>query len=111
VAAPTTPSTYCGNPPACTPPAEGEGNPSPQWGNPGPQMSYRDYEYRSDSDTFPTSLLEKIPLTVESSFRKRDQLRLKSEEITNVLKPAGAAAAVTVMDMAPLAAIGTRIHP
>ena len=31
--------------------------------------------------------------------------------IFNVLMPSGAAAAVTVMDMSPLAAAGTRIHP
>ena len=111
VPAPATPASYCGNPPACTPPVAGEGNPSPQWGNPGPQMSYRDYEYRSDGETFPTPLLEKIPVDVESSFRNRDQFGQIRNVITNVLMPSGAAAAVTVMDMSPLASAGTRIHP
>jgi hypothetical protein len=110
IGAPATPSSYCGNPPACKAPVEGEGNPSPQWGNPGPQMSYRDYEYRSDPETFPTPLFEKIPVTVETSFRNRDQFGQIREVITNVLVPSGAAAAVTVMDMSPLAAAGTRIH-
>jgi hypothetical protein len=110
VKAPTGKPAYCGNPPACTPAAAGEGNPSPQWGNPGPQMSYRDYEYRSDGDTFPTALFEKIPLTVETSFRNRDQFGQIREIITNVLQPSGAAAAVTVMDMSPLAAQGARVH-
>jgi hypothetical protein len=111
VAPPKAPSSYCGNPPYCTPPEGPEPNPSPQWGSPGPQMSYRDYEYRSDSDTFPTPLLEKIPVSVESSFRNRDQFGQVRDVIFNVLMPSGAAAAVTVMDMSPLAAAGTRIHP
>jgi hypothetical protein len=110
VAAPATPSTYCGNPPACKPPAPGEGAPSPQWGNPGPLVSYKDYEYRSDPDSFPTPLFEKIPLNVETSFRNRDQFGQIRDVITNVLMPSGVAAAVTVMDMSPLAAAGTRIH-
>jgi hypothetical protein len=109
--APPDPFAYCGNPPACTPPAAGEGSPSPQWGDPGPQMSYRDYEYRSDDDTFPTPLFEKIPVGVETSFRNRDQFGQIRAVITNVLMPAHAAAAATVMDMPPLAAAGTRIHP
>jgi hypothetical protein len=111
VPAPATPPAYCGNPPACKPAAGPEGNPSPQWGNPAPQMSFRDYEYRSDSETFPTPLFEKIPLSVETSFRNRDQFGQIREIITNVLMPSGAAAAVTVMDLSPLAAQGTRIHP
>ena len=111
VPAPATPSAYCGNPPSCTPPVSGEGNPSPQWGNPGPAMSYKDYEYRSDSESFPTPLFEKIPVGVESSFRNRDQFGQIREVITNVLAPSGARAAVTVMDLSPLAAQGTRIHP
>jgi hypothetical protein len=111
VPAPATPPAYCGNPPACKPAAGPEGNPSPQWGNASPQMSFRDYEYRSDSETFPTPLFEKIPLKVETSFRNRDQFGQIREIITNVLMPSGAAAAVTVMDMSPLAAQGTRIHP
>jgi len=74
-------------------------------------MSFRDYEYRSDSETFPTPLFEKIPLNVETSFRNRDQFGQIREIITNVLMPSGAAGAVTVMDLSPLAAQGTRIHP
>ena len=111
IEAPRTEPAYCGNPPACKAPEAGEGNPSPQWGNAGPQMSYRDYEYRSDEATFPTPLFEKIPVSVETSFRNRDQFGQIREVITNVLVPSGAAAAVTVMDMSPLAAAGTRIHP
>ena len=111
VPAPATPPAYCGNPPACKPAAGPEGNPSPQWGNAGPQMSFKDYEYRSDSETFPTPLFEKIPLSVETSFRNRDQFGQIREIITNVLVPSGAAGAVTVMDLSPLAAQGTRIHP
>jgi hypothetical protein len=111
VPAPASPPAYCGNPPACKPAAVPEGNPSPQWGNASPQMSFRDYEYRSDSETFPTPLFEKIPLSVETSFRNRDQFGQIREIITNVLMPSGAAAAVTVMDLSPLAAQGTRIHP
>ncbi|HXJ03352.1 MAG TPA: hypothetical protein VNH44_19185, partial [Micropepsaceae bacterium] len=111
VPAPANPFAYCGNPPACTPPDAGEGNPSPQWGTPGGPMSYKDYEYRSDSETFPTPLFEKIPVGVESSFRNRDQFGQIREIITNVLMPSHAAAAVTVMDMSPLASQGTRIHP
>src|SRR5258706_10074909 len=111
VPAPATPPAYCGNPPACKPAAAAEANPSPQWGNASPVMSFRDYEYRSDSETFPTPLFEKIPLSVETSFRNRDQFGQIREIITNVLMPSGAAAAVTVMDMSPLAAQGTRIHP
>src|SRR6266581_4386380 len=80
-----------------------------QWGNASPQMSFRDYEYRSDSETFPTPLFEKIPLSVETSFRNRDQFGQIREIITNVLAPSGAAGAVTVMDLSPLAAQGTRI--
>ncbi|HEX3486694.1 MAG TPA: hypothetical protein VHT51_16665 [Micropepsaceae bacterium] len=111
VPAPATASAYCGNPPSCTPPEAGEGNPSPQWGMPGAPASYKDYEYRSDSSTFPTPLFEKIPVSVESSFRNRDQFGQIREVITTVLMPSGAAAAVTVMDMSPLASQGTRIHP
>lgn len=111
VPAPASPPAYCGNPPACKPAAGPEGNPSPQWGNPSPQMSFRDYEYRSDSESFPTPLFEKIPLSVETSFRNRDQFGQIREIITNVLMPSGAAGAVTVMDLSPLAAQGTRIHP
>ena len=107
---PRTAPAYCGNPPLCKAPEAGEGQPSSQWGNPGPQMSYRDYEYRSDPETFPTPLFEKIPISVETSFRNRDQFGQVREVITNVLAPSGAAAAVTVMDMSPLAAAGTRIH-
>ena len=103
--------TYCGNPPLCTPADRPEGNPSPQWGNPGPQMSYRDYEYRSDDESFPTPFFEKIPLNVETSFRNRDQFGQVRDIITSVLMPSHAAAAVTVMDMSPLASAGTRIHP
>src|SRR5579871_4947241 len=110
VPAPSTPSSYCGNPPGCTPPEAGEGQPSPQWGTPGAVMSYKDYEYRSDPETFPTPLFEKIPLSVETSFRNRDQFGQIRDVITNVLMPSGAAAAVTVMEMSPLAAAGTRIH-
>jgi hypothetical protein len=111
VAAPAT-QAYCGNPPACTPPHDGEGPPSPQWKNPGPQMSYRDYEYRSDPETFPTPLFEKIPLSVETSFRNRDQFGGQIRDVIfNVLMPSGAAGAVTVMDMSPLASAGARIHP
>jgi hypothetical protein len=111
VPAPAVPSSYCGNPPSCTPADAGEGPPSPQWGNPGLPMSYKDYEYRSDSDKFPTPLFEKIPVSVESSFRNRDQFGQIREIITNVLVPSGAVGAVTVMDMSPLASQGTRIHP
>ena len=111
VPAPAT-QAYCGNPPACTAPHEAEDPPSPQWANPGPQMSYRDYEYRSDSETFPTPLFEKIPVSVESSFRNRDQFGGQIRDVMfNVLAPSGAAGAVTVMDMSPLASAGTRIHP
>jgi hypothetical protein len=111
VPAPAMASTYCGNPPACKPAAAAEGNPSPQWGNAGPMVSFKDYEYRSDSQTFPTPLFEKIPLSVETSFRNRDQFGQIREIITNVLMPSGAAGAVTVMDLSPIAAQGTRIHP
>jgi len=112
VAAPKELPAYCGNPPACNAPVAGEGNPSPQWGDPGPQMSYRDYEYRSDDETFPTPLFQKIPVSVESSFRNRDQFGGQIRDVIfNVLMPSGAAGAVTVMDMSPLASAGTRIHP
>ena len=110
VPAPTTPSSYCGNPPACAPAAPGEGPPSKQWRNPGPQFGYKDYEYRSDPETFPTPLFEQTPVSIESSYRNRDQFGQIREVITNVLMPSGAAAAVTVMDLSPLAAQGTRIH-
>src|SRR6266436_9647455 len=93
------------------PAAAGEGNPSPQWGNPGPQAGYKDYEYRSDSETFSSPLFEKTPLSVETSYRNRDQFGQIREVIVNVLVPSGAAAAVTLMDLSPLAAQGTRIHP
>src|SRR5205085_1579324 len=69
------------------------------------------YEYRSDSQGFPTPLFQKIPATVEASFRNRDQFGQIRPVITNVLMPSGAAAAVTVMDLSPLAAAGARIHP
>jgi hypothetical protein len=111
VPAPTMPSTYCGNPPLCTAPVAGEDDPSPQWGKPGPNIGYKDYEYRSDPDTFPGKLFEKVPVSFESSYRNRDQFGQIREVITNVLVPSGAAAAVTVMDMSPLASQGTRIHP
>jgi len=111
VPAPATPSAYCGNPPLCKPAAAAEGNPSPQWGNPGPQAGYKDYEYRSDTETFSSALFEKAPLSVETSYRNRDQFGQIREVIVNVLMPSGAAAAVTVMDLSPLAAQGTRIHP
>jgi hypothetical protein len=111
VPAPAMPSTYCGNPPFCTPPAANEGNPSPQWGTPGPNIGYKDYEYRSDPETFPGKLFEKVPVSFESSYRNRDQFGQIREVITNVLVPSGASAAVTVMDLSPLAAQGTRIHP
>jgi hypothetical protein len=111
VPAPATPSAYCGNPPLCTAPEAGEGQPSLQWGTPGPNIGYKDYEYRSDPETFPGKLFEKTPVSVESSYRNRDQFGQIREVITNVLVPSGAAAAVTVMDMSPLASQGTRIHP
>jgi hypothetical protein len=111
VGAPATPSAYCGNPPACKPPVPGAGPPSPQWGNPGPLMAYMDYEYRADPDTYPTPLFERTPVNVEASFRNRDQFGQIREVITNVLVPAGAVGAVTVMDLSPLAAAGARIHP
>jgi len=104
-------STFCGNPPLCRAPATAEQPPSPQWGNVGPQDSYKDYEYRSDTNDFQTALFEKTPVTVEASFRNRDQFGQIRPIITDVLMPSGAAAAVTVMDMSPLAAGGTRIHP
>ncbi len=110
VSPPAMPSTYCGNPPACMAPHPAEDPPSPQWGDPGPQMSYRDYEYRTDPQDFPTPLFEKIPVSVETSFRNRDQFGQNRDVVTNVLVPAGAAGAVTVMDMSPLASAGTRIH-
>ena len=103
-------SNYCGNPPACKPPVRGDGNPSPQWGKPGALTAYEDYEYRSDSDTYRTPIFEKTPVSEETSFRNRDQFGQIREVITNVLVPSGAAAAVTVMDLAPMAAAGTRIH-
>jgi len=111
VPAPATPSSYCGNPPLCTAPEAGEGQPSTQWGTPGPNIGYKDYEYRSDPETFPGKLFEKTPVFVESSYRNRDQFGQIREVITNVLVPSGAAAAATVMDLSPLAAQGTRIHP
>ena len=111
VPAPEMPYAFCGNPPSCTPPVTAEANPSPQWGVQGPPISYKDYEYRSDPDTFPTPLFEKIPVNVETSFRNRDQFGQIREVITNVLMPSGAAAAVTVMDLPALAAQGARIHP
>jgi hypothetical protein len=104
-------SAYCGNPPSCKPPVPAEANPSPQWGNAGPLVSYRDYEYRSNPEDFPTPLFEKTPVSVESSFRNRDQFGQIREVITDVLVPSGAAGAVTVMDLSPLAAAGARIHP
>ena len=110
VEAPATPSSYCGNPPACKAPAAPEGPPSKQWRNPGPQIGYKDYEYRSDPETFPTPIFEKTPVSNETSYRNRDQFGQIREIITNVLVPSGAAAAVTVMDLSPLAAQGTRIH-
>jgi hypothetical protein len=103
--------TYCGNPPACKPPVQGNGNPSPQFGRPGPLTAYEDYEYRADSDSYSTPLFEKTPVTVESSFRNRDQFGQIRDVIFNVLVPGGAVGAVTVMDLAPLAAAGARIHP
>lgn len=111
VSAPVPATRYCGNPPLCKPPAAAEPPPSEQWGDPGPPISYKDYEYRSDPETFPTPLFGKIPVEVESSFRNRDQFGQIRPVITNVLAPSGAAAAVTVMDLSPLAAAGTRIHP
>ena len=102
---------YCGNPPLCKAPAAAEPPPSPQWGNPGANDSYKDYEYRSDPDAFPTALFARTPVSVEASFRNRDQFGQIRPVITNVLMPSGAAAAVTVMDLSPLAAAGTRIHP
>ena len=111
VAGPRTAAAYCGNPPACRPPLRGAEPPSPQWGKPGPLMSYMDYEYRSGGDSYATRLFEKVPVTVESSFRNRDQFGQIREVITNVLVPSRAAGAVTVMDLSPLAAAGTRIHP
>jgi hypothetical protein len=104
-------TTYCGNPPACKAPVAGDGNPSPQWGRPGPLTAYEDYEYRSDSDTYSTGLFEKTPVTAEASFRNRDQFGQIREVIVSVLMPAGAAGAVTVMDLSPQAAAGARIHP
>lgn len=102
---------FCGNPPLCKAPAAAELPPSPQWGNVGANDSYKDYEYRSNSDDFPTALFAKTPVTVEASFRNRDQFGQIRPVITDVLMPSGAAAAVTVMDLSPLAAAGTRIHP
>lgn len=102
---------FCGNPPLCNSPAAAEAPPSPQWGNPGPQDSYKDYEYRSDTNDFPTALFEKTPVSAEASFRNRDQFGQIRPVITDVLMPSGAAAAVTVMDLSPLAAAGARIHP
>jgi hypothetical protein len=102
---------FCGNPPLCNAPAAAEAPPSIQWGNPGPQDSYKDYEYRSDPEDFPTALFEKTPVSVEASFRNRDQFGQIRPVITDVLMPSGAVAAVTVMDISPLAAVGARIHP
>lgn len=103
-------SGFCGNPPLCKAPAAAEQPPSAQWGAVGPNDSYKDYEYRSDPDSFRTPLFEKTPVSVEASFRNRDQFGQIRPVITDVLMPSGAAAAVTVMDLSPLAAAGTRIH-
>lgn len=111
LAAPVSETRYCGNPPLCKPATAAEEPPSTQWGNPGAPISYKDYEYRSDSELFAAPLFEKIPVEVEASFRNRDQFGQIRPVITDVLVPSGAVAAVTVMDMAPLAAAGTRIHP
>ncbi len=108
---PVSASSYCGNPPLCKAPVAAEPNPSPQWGNPGPPISYKDYEYRSNSESFPSPLFEKMPVNVEASFRNRDQFGQIRPVITDVLVPSGAVGAVTVMDLSPLAAAGTRIHP
>lgn len=102
---------FCGNPPLCNAPAAAELPPSPQWGKAGTNDAYKDYEYRSDQDSFPTRLFEKTPVSVEASFRNRDQFGQIRPVITDVLMPSGAVAAVTVMDLSPLAAAGTRIHP
>ncbi len=111
VPAPASISSWCGNPPLCKPAVTAEANPSPQWGNPGPQISLKDYEFRSNPESFPTPLFGKTPVNVEASFRNRDQFGQIRQVITDVLVPSGAAGAVTVMDLSPLAAAGTRIHP
>jgi hypothetical protein len=111
VPAPVSASPWCGNPPLCKATVAAAPNPSPQWGNPGPPISYKDYEYRSNQESFPSPLFEKTPVNVEASFRNRDQFRQIRPVITDVLVPSGAVAAVTVMDLSPLAAAGARIHP
>lgn len=111
VPAPVSASPWCGNPPLCKAAVAAAPNPSLQWGNPGPPISYKDYEYRSDSESFLSPLFEKTPVNVEASFRNRDQFGQIRPVITDVLVPSGAVAAVTVMDLSSLAAAGARIHP
>ncbi|MES2292754.1 MAG: hypothetical protein V4527_05605 [Pseudomonadota bacterium] len=119
VPAPKDPPSYCGNPPGCKAYPRHFEEASPTWGR--VRMSadapfagnngYKDYEYESNPEEFPGGIGATAPLTVEASYRNRDQFSQVIPVIWNVLMPSGAVGAVTVMDLSPLAAAGARIHP
>ena len=119
VAAPATPSSYCGNPPTCAPLARVDESVGPTWRpkpKPGEQpfannIGYTDYEYRSSPEDFASPMGVKAPLELEASYRNRDQNGQLQAVISNVLMPSGAVGAVDVMDLSPLAAAGARTHP
>lgn len=69
-----------------------------------------DYEYRSDNDQFPIAPGKVIPASVDADYRNRSQLSTATTYGINVCAAAGAAAAVWVLDMSPLAAQGARQH-
>ena len=120
VAPPKDAPTYCGNPPECKPLARPDESVGPTWRPkiaPGQapfvnNVGYTDYEYRSGTDAdFVSPPGAKTPLEAESSYRNRDQFGQLMPVTWNVLMPSGAVGAISVMDLSPLAAAGTRNHP
>ncbi|MDB6000807.1 MAG: hypothetical protein JWP52_2506 [Rhizobacter sp.] len=106
----------CGNPPYCgkvTPPELPVPQPAETTGGGGnSDISYWDYEYRSDDATYNLANFgDFIPTSIESSMRQRDQFKQSlGDVLSRVIIPSGALGHVIVTDMSPLAAIGLRQH-
>lgn len=69
-----------------------------------------DYEFRTDPETFPISPGKIIPASVDADFRNRTQTNSATAYGINVCQAAGAAAAIWVLDLSPLAAQAMRQH-
>jgi hypothetical protein len=79
-------------------------------GTPTTSSALFDYEFRTDNDRVPIPVGQNIPASVDADYRNRAQLSTATTSGINVCQAAGAAAAIWVLDMSPLAAQGARQH-